>query len=454
MQILHDRYELRTLLGRGSMGHVWQAWDSRLKRFVAIKVINPERLAGPTEDITLADIAARFTREAEITARLNHPGIPTLYDAYLHGSPKDLLLVCELVLGDNLQQILDKRTGRLTLAEALSVTAQLADILACMHTSPITHRDLKPSNIVITEDWQAKLIDFGVAALMGSDHPRLTRAGQLTGIVAYMAPEQFHEHTLVTPQIDLYALGCMTYQMLTGQLPFPGDLATMMDGHRNRRPTPIQELCPDLPRAIADLLMAMLAKKITERPATARDIADQLSDYRTPPTTPDTFTEPQAAPGTARAEAAAAPQPRKIRLVQAHALFDDGRFGDARPLYLELSAELDHPDTEHADEAAACRAHAAYCAMSLGNLPQALLEYQMLATDLEQSGAADGLLLEVRLHVGLLQEQTAQIQAAVETLSDIYSLLVEAKGRDARESQDARAALNRLHAAARATDPS
>lgn len=126
-------------------------------------------------------------------------------------------------------------------------------------------------------------------------------------------------------------------------------------------------------------------------------------------------------------------------------LFDDGNYGQVRPLYLQLGAELEQPDAQQPDDAADCRAKAAYCAMRLGNITQALVEYEALATDLQQGEApTDDLLLEVRLNLGLLQEQTDQLQAAVETLSDIYKRLAANKGTNAPETAEARAALNRL----------
>ena len=153
-----DRYELRSLVGRGSMGQVWQAWDTQLRRAAAIKTINPERLTGQANDVIHQDIAARFRREAVLGARFSHPGLPTLYDAQLDGGPKDLYLVWELVLGQNLAQILAQEGGRLPVPRALSLAAQIADVLTCIHEDPVIHRDLKPANVMIIEGWKVKLI--------------------------------------------------------------------------------------------------------------------------------------------------------------------------------------------------------------------------------------------------------------------------------------------------------
>ncbi|WP_073756573.1 serine/threonine-protein kinase [Streptomyces sp. CB03234] len=198
---------------------------------------------------TLADLAEALLASA------GHGG-----DAQLDGGPKDLYLVWELVVGENLAQILTQEGGRLPLARALSLAAQITDVLACIHEDPVVHRDLKPANVMITEGWKAKLLDFGVAAVFGADHPRLTQAGQVLGTVAYMAPEQLTDRGLIDPKTDLYALGCLLYEMLTGQPPFIGDHAQVMHDHRFRTPAPVRELRPDVTPDINDLVMSMLAK--------------------------------------------------------------------------------------------------------------------------------------------------------------------------------------------------
>ncbi|MGW6482740.1 protein kinase domain-containing protein, partial [Streptomyces sp. NPDC055059] len=441
---LDDRYELRALLGKGSMGHVWQAWDGHLKRPVAVKVISPERLTGHAQDIKPEDIAARFRREAELGARFSHPGIPTLYDAQLTGTPKELYMVWELVLGQDLADILVQEGGRLPLTRAVSVAAQIADILALTHTDPVIHRDLKPANIMITGSWKVKLLDFGVAAVFGTANPRLTQAGHILGTVAYMAPEQFNDRGDIIPQTDLYALGCLLYQMLTGTTPFTGDHATVMDGHRNRPPTSLHILRPDAPADIGALVLSLLAKEPAARPASARRVLDQLLPHCAD-------SQPAADPAlptiqSRATEAAPAPElPLNIRTVQAMALFDEGRFGDALPAYTALGKELTAAGADHVHEAAECRAKAAFCHLRLGNQEQALIEYEALDAELCEDDAADASLsLEVRCRLGLLQEATGQV-AALKTLADLYPILAKTLGRDAPETTDVRAALNRLN---------
>ncbi|MFE1935935.1 protein kinase [Streptomyces sp. NPDC059474] len=442
-----ERFELRTLIGQGSMGQVWQSWDTQLKRPAAVKIINPERLVEQANSISPEVVAARFCREAELGARFTHPGLPMLYDAQLNGSPNDLYMVWELIVGQNLAQILAAEGGRLPINRALSFAAQIADTLACIHEDPVIHRDLKPSNVMVTEFWKTKLLDFGVAAIYGSDYPRLTQDGQILGTVAYMAPEQFTDRGLIVPQTDLYALGCLLYEMLTGQPPFPGDPASVMDAHRTRPPTPARELRPDIPTDVDDLLMSLLAKDTSDRPASAHLIAERLAPHTTlpAPAQPSVGNEGDQTDDPATIPAAAAQLPVTIRIVQAQALFDAGHFGEALPVYNTLCAELAAAgDTPR--QAAECRAKAAFCHLRLGNLQQALTEYTALAAELTQdTPPEDHLLLQVRSRVGLLQAASNRPEEALTTFAGIYSLLTQHLGHDDSLTTEVRTVFNRLN---------
>ncbi|WP_069734946.1 serine/threonine-protein kinase [Streptomyces sp. EN27] len=441
------RFELRTLIGQGSMGQVWQSWDTQLKRPTAVKIINPDRLIGQADSISPEVVAARFCREAELGARFAHPGLPMLYDARLNGSPSDLYMVWELVVGQNLAQILAAEGGRLPVNRALYLAAQIANTLACIHEDPVIHRDLKPSNVMITEDWKTKLLDFGVAAVYGGDYPRLTQDGQILGTVAYMAPEQFADRGLILPQTDLYALGCLLYEMLTGQPPFTGDPASVMDAHRTRTPIPVRELRPDIPPDVNDLLMSLLVKDTASRPDSAHQIVEQLALHTTllAPAVLSADNEGDQAEACATIPAAATQLPVTIRIVQAQALFDAGHFGEALPVYNALCAELatagDSPR-----QAAECRAKAAFCHLRLGNLRQALTEYTALAVELPQDASPeDHLLLEVRSRVGLLQAASNKPEEALVTFAGIYSLLIENLGHDDPLTTEVRTVFNRLN---------
>ncbi|MEV7796537.1 protein kinase [Streptomyces sp. NPDC087512] len=438
-----ERFELRTLIGQGSMGQVWQSWDTQLKRPAAVKIINPERLVEQSNSISPEIVAARFCREAELGARFIHPGLPMLYDAELNGSPNDLYMVWELIVGQNLAQILAAEGGRLPINQALSFAAQIADTLACIHEDPVIHRDLKPSNVMITEAWKTKLLDFGVAAIYGSDYPRLTQDGQLLGTVAYMAPEQFTDRGLIVPQTDIYALGCLLYEMLTGQPPFTGEPASVMDAHRTRTPTPARELRPDIPPDVDDLLLNMLAKDAADRPASADLIAERLVPHTTLPASADNRGGQADAP--AAIPAAAAQLSATIRIAQAQALFDAGHFGEALPVYNTLSAEPTAADANPRQKAE-CRAKAAFCHLRLGNLQQALTEYTALAGELIQDAPPeDHLLLEVRSRVGLLQAASNRPEEALATFAAIYSLLTQHLGHDDPLTTEVRTVFNRLN---------
>ncbi|MEU5080898.1 MULTISPECIES: serine/threonine-protein kinase [Streptomyces] len=436
MREVDNRYELRNPLGHGSMGQVWQAWDRRLKRAIAVKVINPERIADPGHGLTIDDIVARFRREAELGARFTHPNLPVLLDARTEGNPKDLHMVWELVLGQDLGQVLAK-AGRLPLGTALDTARQTARVLDLLHSYPVIHRDVKPANIMMTEEGDIKMVDLGVAAIFGADNPRLTQVGQLLGSVAYMAPEQFHSGDVV-PQTDLYALGCVLYEMLTGQPPFTGEAVTVMDGHRRTVPTAPRTLRPDLPADVSELVMDLLAKDIARRPASASVVLDRLEELLT------------AIPARQRSARRTNPPsgstdtprlPVTVRKSRALALFHDGNFGQALAFYAELAAELAMAGPGHAADAMDCRAKAAHCHRRLGNLRQALDEYLALSADLPEDTPLDRL-LHIRAEIGLVQE-TMGHPDALETLADLYPVLAERLGPDAPRTAEVRAALNR-----------
>src|ERR1044071_8041097 len=219
-------YEILSALGAGGMGEVYRARDTKLDRAVAIKIL-PEAFAADTERI------ARFEREAKTLASLNHPNI-----AHIHGLEESAAgvraLVMELVEGEDLAQRLGR--GAIPPDEAVRIAKQIADALEAAHGQGIIHRDLKPSNIKVRPDGTVKVLDFGlakafeapVAAAPGSSQsptlisPAATRVGLIMGTASYMSPEQARGRT-VDKRADVWAFGCVLYEMLTGQRPFPGD---------------------------------------------------------------------------------------------------------------------------------------------------------------------------------------------------------------------------------------
>src|SRR6266571_8970292 len=222
-------YEVTALLGKGGMGEVYRAWDSRLKRDVAIKVL-PEEFSRDSERI------ARFRREAEVLASLNHSHIAAIYDV---GQFRELrLLVLELVEGDTLADRISR--GPIPLDEALRIASQIAEALEAAHEKGIIHRDIKPDNDKIRDDGTVKILDFGlaksVAGEAGADNlsnsPTMsmaaTQAGMILGTAPYMAPEQARGKP-VDKRADIWAFGVVLYEMLTGRRAFDGeDVSTIL----------------------------------------------------------------------------------------------------------------------------------------------------------------------------------------------------------------------------------
>ena len=202
--------EILELLGRGGMGAVYKARQKNLDRMVALKVIPPEAAKDPA-------FAERFNREARALARLNHPNIVTVYD---FGQTGDLhYLLMEYVDGVNLRQTL--RAGKLDPREALAIVPQICDALQYAHDQGVVHRDIKPENVLLDRLGRVKIADFGLAKLLGKgpDDYTLTRTQQVMGTPRYMAPEQIERPSTVDHRADIYSLGVVLYEMLTGELP-------------------------------------------------------------------------------------------------------------------------------------------------------------------------------------------------------------------------------------------
>ena len=210
LQPLFPDYELEALLGRGGMGAVYRARQVRLERQVAIKVLLPELVSDPA-------FAGRFEREAKALARLTHPGIVGVHDFGKAGAY--YFLVMEHVDGANLRDLLAQ--GRMTTRDVLQLVPQLCDALQYAHDHRIVHRDIKPENVLVDGDGRVRIADFGLAKLLGDDPAGLglTQTEQAMGTPHYMAPEQMRAGRDVDHRADLYSLGVVIYEMLTGQLP-------------------------------------------------------------------------------------------------------------------------------------------------------------------------------------------------------------------------------------------
>nr|MDT0663196.1 serine/threonine-protein kinase [Micromonospora sp. DSM 115978] len=268
-----DRYELTYPIGRGGMGEVWAGRDGRLDRPVAIKFLR--LLEVPERDRATA--VARFRREAWATARLDHPGVPAVHDLGEHGD--DLFLVMQLVAGSDLADLIAEEAP-LPVPSATSIAAQICAVLAVAHTASLVHRDLKPQNVMVTPDGLVKVLDFGVAALLGpADASRLTTTGRLLGTPAYLAPEQARGDA-VGPAADLYSLGCVLFELLTGAQPYRARTAIEMLHRHLKDPVPlIADLRADVPEDLTHLVYCLMAKAPEERPGTADEVRRMLEPF-------------------------------------------------------------------------------------------------------------------------------------------------------------------------------
>lgn len=246
-----NRFLIERRIGSGGFGTVYEAWDGRLERPVAVKAIESTGSRG----------SGRVLREAQAAARLNHPGIVTLYE--MGEEDGNALLVTELVDGTTLAQL--NRDGALSDREIGEIGADLCEALAHAHSRAVVHRDIKPQNVLITEEGEprAKLMDFGVARL--TDGAALTAPGDIVGTLAYMSPEQA-EGSAAGPEADVYSLALMLYECWSGEHPTrrstPAATARAIGG----RLRPLRRLRPDLPRELRETLDACLQTRPDRRP--------------------------------------------------------------------------------------------------------------------------------------------------------------------------------------------
>jgi eukaryotic-like serine/threonine-protein kinase len=257
------KYRVVEKLGRGGMGTVYKAVDETLDREVAIKVLNP--------DLTDQAVLKRFRAEAVTLARLNHPSIATIYELHQHGD--DLLMVMEFVRGETFHDLSD-RLGPLAPPQAAHLCMQVLDALGHAHRAGVVHRDLKPANVMITESGAVKVMDFGIARVLGSEH--FTHGGYMMGTPAYMAPEQVLGRE-IDGRADLYSVGVVLYRLLSGRLPFDADTAiSMVQMQISEPPTPIASFRPDLPQWCIAIVERALAKAPADRFQSAEEFRAAL----------------------------------------------------------------------------------------------------------------------------------------------------------------------------------
>jgi serine/threonine protein kinase len=269
--VLNDRYELEPLpIGRGGMGEVWVGRDIKLEREVAVKLIRfPDGV--PDEELV-----RRFVRESRITARLEHPGVPPVYDVGTHeGRP---FMVMQRIHGITVADLVAEQ-GPLPIGWAVAIAAQTCSVLAAAHRESLVHRDLKPGNLMLCPDGTVRVLDFGLAVALASADSQITRTGQTLGTPAYMAPELVMAG-ITGPYTDLYGVGCTLFEMLTGRSPFRGATAyAVMRKQVDEPPVPVRTVRGQVPVQLEDLLLELMAKGPEERPTNAEHVYDRLMPF-------------------------------------------------------------------------------------------------------------------------------------------------------------------------------
>jgi serine/threonine-protein kinase len=297
--VLGGRYHLETLLGQGGMSTVYRATDPNLRRTVAVKLIHPHLSNDP-------EFVRRFEQEAAAVAQLRHPNIIQVYD--FNHDDGVYYMVLEYVPGETLQArltALNAAQQRLPLAETVQIMAALSDAVAYAHQRGMIHRDLKPANVMLNPQGQPILMDFGVAKILGEAHH--TATGAVVGTALYMSPEQARGER-PTERSDIYSLGVMLFEMITGDPPFKADSAVSLMLKHVTQPVPdIRQIAQNVPDLLVAATEKALAKDPAERYHTAADLAlalrtVNLSDQTTPVTPP-----PQVQPVAEAVEATIAP---------------------------------------------------------------------------------------------------------------------------------------------------
>ena len=262
LRVLGDRYEIHQRLARGGMAQVYLARDRSLDRPVAIKELVPEFATDPS-------FVERFRREAQAAANLAHPNIVGVYDWGTQDGT--YFIVMEYIDGPSLSQVI-RRDGPLHPRRAMELASEVAGALGFAHSRGVVHRDVKPGNVLLTGSGQSKVTDFGIARALSSPDEDLTQAGSVMGTATYFSPEQAQGQP-VDPRSDLYSLGVVLYEMVTGRAPFTGDSPLAIAyKHVQDQPAPPSSIIPDLPVGVDAIVMKLLSKRPDDRYASAEDL--------------------------------------------------------------------------------------------------------------------------------------------------------------------------------------
>ncbi|MEV4743681.1 serine/threonine-protein kinase [Streptomyces sp. NPDC049555] len=300
--LLDGRYRLVERIGSGGMGQVWAAFDERMRRDVAIKLLSD------SIDATDPVIVARFEREARAAGGLSSPHVVTVHDygeGDLNGR-QTLFLVMERLRGQSLSSVLAK--GRPDVETALAWGRQICQALEAAHRTGLVHRDIKPANVMVTDEGRVKVLDFGIARFVGetASLTTLTATDSAVGTPAYMSPEQFEGSRDIGAASDLYSFGCLLYALLCGGPPFTGASPyALLRQHLDKQPEPPSRRQSGIPLHLDRLVLDLLHKDPKRRPANAREVARRLDERvlavhgSEPPVavaTPTVVTSPATAP--------------------------------------------------------------------------------------------------------------------------------------------------------------
>ena len=260
-----DRYEVEREIGRGGMGVVYLASDPQLNRSVALKLLHPRATCD-------SQARERFLREARAASALDHPNIRTIYD--IGETPRgELFMAMAYHEGETAADRL-RREGAFPIEFAVEVTRQVADALDCAHRAGVIHRDIKPSNLLLTTSGPVKILDFGIARVLGA--ARLTQSGDMLGTPAYMAPEQLLGKP-ADERTDLWALGVALYEMITARTPFAGETGAVLRAIVHEEPAPLEVFRPEAPIRVLRVVRRLLRKDPAARFATGAEAAAALA---------------------------------------------------------------------------------------------------------------------------------------------------------------------------------
>ncbi|SDZ59736.1 Serine/threonine protein kinase [Asanoa ishikariensis] len=439
------RYELQSPLARGGMGEVWLGRDTRLDREMAVKFIWARHEALEEEQLR------RFFREAKITARLEHPGVPAVYDTGVDQDGRPYM-VMQRVHGMSVADLVSEHDP-LPISWAATIAAQACAVLVAAHAASLVHRDLKPSNLMLEPNGCVKVLDFGLAvAPTLADFSRITVTGQPIGTPAYMAPEQV-EAGLSEPATDLYALGCTLHEMIAGDQVFIGPTAySVMTQQVRDAPPRLRSLRSDIPAALEKLVLDLLEKRPEDRPAGADEVHQRLLPFaKNLPSLPGVLEAPgrpspvrmyaelvTRVPGTARESTPSAPvqgrrepktaEPAVTRQALTKVrgdvgqLIRDTRFSEAA----EILADAENTGREAFgatdNEVLRIRYDLANALFEGGDYRRAAPVYQALAADLLAGGAGSSdMVFDCRVRAAICQAMTGEARQALEQLDGLLA---------------------------------